>query len=342
MPVSSLFPPVHILVNVGFDRPLRNLINRWEGALTPYLQVASYQSLLVRRHVPAATYVFTDFERVPRADMGDLVGLWDTLRASGAAHLANDPRKVLLRFELLRSLFEQGVNDFNVYRPDEDLNGIRFPVFVRCEHDHGGPRTPLLTTRQELDDALARLRTRRAWRSQLLVTECSADPGDDGLFRKYGALLVNDQIVPWHVIASRTWLVKGSTRVVNDRTREEQRRYIADNPHRQQIRQAFAAAYIDYGRIDYGVVDGRLRVFEINTNPAIGGAGRRRGPHGRPRSDVAVTQLVEAFKALAHCCPAPGASIPLAPRRGLPSWAYQSLRHGQSLLTRYAHRSGVL
>ena len=169
--------PACVLVNVGFDGPLRNLIKRWDGALAPHLQVASYQSLLVRRHVPAASYVFSDLDRVPPADRADVVALWDTLLASGAAHLINDPRRVLLRFYLLRRLFEQGVNDFNVYHADEDLSGVRFPVFVRCEHDHGGPRTPLLHTRPDLDAALRRLRARRAWRSQLLVTECVGQSG---------------------------------------------------------------------------------------------------------------------------------------------------------------------
>ena len=121
----------------------------------------------------------------------------------------------------------------------------------------------------------------------------------------------------WHVMAGRTWLVKGSTRVVNDRTREEQRRYVADNPHQQQIRDVFAAAHIEYGRIDYGIANGRLRVYEINTNPAIGGAGRRRGPHRRQRTDASVSQLIEAFTSLAGRCPAPGSLIRLTPRRGV-------------------------
>ncbi len=336
-------PTVCVLVNVGFDGPLRNLAARWDGALARCLRVDTYQSLLVRRQAPAASYIFSDFERVPPPDMEGVLGLWDTLRASGSAHLVNDPRRVRLRFQLLRGLFEEGVNDFNVYRADEDLSLVRFPAFVRCEHDHGGPRTALLASRKALDDALARLRANRAWRSQLLVTECSADAGDDGLFRKYGALLVNGRVIPWHVIASRTWLVKGASRVLNDRIREEQRRYTAENPHADRIREAFAAAHIEYGRIDYGVVDGRLRVFEINTNPAIGGAGRRRRtPDRRQKTDTAVTQLIEAFTALADRCPAPGTSIPLTPRQSvLPNWAYRSLRHGQSLLTRYAHRSGI-
>ena len=165
--------PVVVLVNVGFDGPLRGLIRRWDGALSPYLSVRSYQSLLTRRRVPAATYIFSEFERVPPGDRGDVIALWDALRASGWAHLVNDPRRVQLRFELLRGLYEQGVNDFNVYRADEDLEPVRFPAFVRCEHDHGGPRSGLLHNRAELSDVLQHLRMNRLWRSQLIVTECS-------------------------------------------------------------------------------------------------------------------------------------------------------------------------
>ena len=80
---SPRTPPACVLVNVGFDGPLRNLIKRWDGALAPYLQVASYQSFLVRGHVPTATYVFSDLDRVPPADRDDVIRLWDTLRDSG-------------------------------------------------------------------------------------------------------------------------------------------------------------------------------------------------------------------------------------------------------------------
>ena len=31
----------------------------------------------------------------------------------------------------------------------------------------------------------------------------------------------------------------------------------------------FALANIDYGRIDYGIVDGQVQTFEINNNPSV-------------------------------------------------------------------------
>lgn len=72
---------------------------------------------------------------------------------------------------------------------------------------------------------------------------------------------------------------------------EEQRDYIAENPHDQHIRHAFATARIEYGRIHHAVSDGRLRVFEINTNPAIGHSldrtgDARVGSHSRRQPDL--------------------------------------------------------
>ena len=45
--------------------------------------------------------------------------------------------------------------------------------------------------------------------------------------------------------------------------------YLKGNPHEAALRENFELAHIDYGRCDYGVVDGRLQVWEINTNPVV-------------------------------------------------------------------------
>jgi hypothetical protein len=335
-------PSVHILVNVGFERTVQRVLERWDDHLAGCLGVATYQSMLVRREVPAGTYVFSDLDRIPPADAAGVLALWDGLGASGRARLLNDPRRVRLRYDLLRDLFDHRLNDFNVYRVDEDLRSVRFPAFVRCEHDHGGPRTELLHSTAELEAALGRLRRRRSWRSQLLVTECAAEPGQDGLYRKYGALLVNGQVVAWHLIAGRSWLVKGSRRVINDGLKAEQRRYIDENPHAEALKAVFDRAHVDYGRIDYGFVGERMQVYEINTNPAIVGVGPSKPARLRLKPDYLVRSLTQAFRDLADPSATPGGMIAMPPRRSrLPALAYLALRRGQSLLARYAHRSGI-
>ena len=45
--------------------------------------------------------------------------------------------------------------------------------------------------------------------------------------------------------------------------------YIESNPHEAWLRETFARAGIDYGRIDYGLLGDRPQVWEINLNPTL-------------------------------------------------------------------------
>ena len=42
-----------------------------------------------------------------------------------------------------------------------------------------------------------------------------------------------------------------------------------ENPHAEAVREVFEIARIRYGRIDYGIRDGRLQTWEINTAPVL-------------------------------------------------------------------------
>jgi hypothetical protein len=59
------------------------------------------------------------------------------------------------------------------------------------------------------------------------------------------------------------------------------------NPHEAWIREMFAIAHIDYGRIDYGILNGKPQVWEINTNPMITALPRElRGPRPELPKDI--------------------------------------------------------
>ena len=49
----------------------------------------------------------------------------------------------------------------------------------------------------------------------------------------------------------------------------EERAYLSQNPHRPQLERIFRSADIDYGRIDYSLLQGRIQVWEINLNPTV-------------------------------------------------------------------------
>ena len=69
-------------------------------------------------------------------------------------------------------------------------------------------------------------------------------------------------------------MVKWDWRIFDRERADEESRYCETNPHEAWIREIFRLARIDYGRIDYGMLDGKPQVWEINTNPTIG-----RGPN---------------------------------------------------------------
>jgi hypothetical protein len=71
------------------------------------------------------------------------------------------------------------------------------------------------------------------------------------------------------MMASTDWSVK---REINDRALvgQEDLEFVKTNPHAEQVMEAFQIAGLTWGRIDYGVLDGRIQVWEINDNPKLG------------------------------------------------------------------------
>ena len=50
---------------------------------------------------------------------------------------------------------------------------------------------------------------------------------------------------------------------------DDEYRIIEENRHGEELRPAFEIGGIEFGRADFGLVDGRPQVYEINTNPTI-------------------------------------------------------------------------
>lgn len=80
-------------------------------------------------------------------------------------------------------------------------------------------------------------------------------------------------------MSSHQWSVKHSGVLVDAELLAAERRYLACNPYHDWIRETFRLAGTDYGRLDFGVFEGRPQAFEINTNPTFGP--RRHGDPGR-------------------------------------------------------------
>jgi len=284
--------------------PITVFLAGWGKGLVRHMRVLDYDSLFRETRLRAGSYIFSDLDYLDGKAIESATTCWDAIREGGVdGRLMNHPAHVLRRYDLLRRLYERGVNDFNVHRLDEDRARLHFPVFLRGENDHEGPRSSLLTTTDALEAAVGQAQADGANVRDWIVTGFGDYRGEDGLYRKYGAFNVGGHIIPRHMIFSHDWMVKSTSRALTESTLEEEREYIEANPHAADLREIFATAQVDYGRIDYTVHNGHIRVFEINTNPQILTPGPSRDAARRPVKARFAERFVSALEACNGAAP---------------------------------------
>ena len=243
--------------------------NTWGRGLASQIDRRSYEDVATCRRLPLANYFFSDLERLSDEGLERADRLWSALNAAAPdLHLGNRPAHHLRRRILLEKLYENGFNKFTVYPATEPPLHTRFPVFVRYANEHWGPMTDLLRTPSELRRALRRAVLIGHRLRDLLVVEFCDTSLADGIYRKYGAYIVEGRVVPRHIFCSRHWTVRNSD-LVDEAKLAEERAYLEENPHRQELEAIAALASVDYGRFDYGLADGRVQIFEINSNPLM-------------------------------------------------------------------------
>jgi hypothetical protein len=123
----------------------------------------------------------------------------------------------------------------DVARGNEDLESLRYPVFVRSERDHVGNLSPLLATPAEARDALGAALLQGYSLQDLMVVEFCSTADAHGVFRKYAAYNVGGRILGRSLNAGRQWMLKLET---SDFTRDlviEDQRYVTENPHVEQL-----------------------------------------------------------------------------------------------------------
>lgn len=253
---------------------------------------------VVRNRDTPATYVFADIERLAPWQAERAAEAWQALsEMRSPVRLLNHPTRSMRRFELLRTLHERGINRFDVYRLTEARWPARYPVFLRRENDHGGPISPLLGSRDELVVAIAELDRRGQSRDGIIVTEFCDTADVRGVYRKYGAFVVGERVIPKSVQFSQRWVQKNRD-LQGEAFAREECEYLERNPHEVEVREIFRLARIDFGRMDYAIADGRIQVWEINTNPMIVPAASRVRPERAAASELLSRRLVAALAEL--------------------------------------------
>lgn len=272
---------IHYLSTARYANTLTDFLASWGHGLRRRIRPLAYETALAGHRVPAGAYIFSDLERLTPAQSELAFALRQALLAAGLPVL-NHPTAALRRYEMLRRLHAAGRNPFDVYRlPDLTDQPVprRWPVFLRTENEHTGAQSDLLHDAAQLDAALRDWEARGRAREHALIVEFCDTRDADGLYRKYSVLRFGEQLIPRHLFFGPAWMLK----VGRDLTPEHvaiEARFLDANPHADEVRAVFDLARIEYGRIDYTVREGRLVVWEINTNPHLatfrdfGGAAR--------------------------------------------------------------------
>ena len=220
--------------------------------------------------------------------------LYRRLQESGCRVL-NDPATVRKRFALLRGLYLRGFNPINIYLADEGWSKLKFPVFIRVADAHDGPLTDLIADQAELETALEAAVVAGIPRSTIVIVEYAADPIRPGIYRKSSIYRVGDRLITtinWH---GHDWSVKGDEIGLADETLYDEELSTVREDRMQPDFGAFKFANIEYGRIDFGFVEGRLCVYEINTNPTIFAPGRHSVPQRTESSRLRWSRFLEAL-----------------------------------------------
>lgn len=287
---------IHYLVTADHDYTMRWFLRDWAPALRPRVRIWHYERRPWRRGIPPGAYVFADLERLTDTERAEAAALRERLIAAGPGYrVLNDPLRSCRRYELLQALAARGWNPFRAIRSTEPLDGLRFPVFLRVGSAHEGNLTPLLRDPGELAAALARVRReRRLDPEDLLVVEFTETVGADGLYRKLSAARVGDRVFPRHVFFSRDWVLKYPD-IVEPAFVAEEIAYIERFPHAERVREIFELAGVEFGRIDYAVVDGGVVTWEINTNATLSAAPSQIAPARRALQRMLADQLTGMF-----------------------------------------------
>ncbi len=240
-----------------------------------------YGSFVHKKHFPPGLYIYSDLELLGPAKPR-ISAIHEQMTASPDRYrVLNHPRRTLTRYPLLRTLYERGFNDFNVHRADGDLNDVRFPVFLRRTDDHKGPRSGLLTDAEALRAMIGEISGAGEDPADWLVTEFCDTSDDERCFRKYSSFIFGDDILPRHVFFGKRWMLKHGVEEIPRAQLEEELRFIRENSFADQLREIFRIAGVEFGRIDFGVRDGRVQTWEINTNPMVLSFARPVGPRAQ-------------------------------------------------------------
>ena len=260
---------IHYLIQDVQAFTMEEYLGLWGRDLADRLTVRRYESLSADETVSAGTYLFSGVDQLGAAGREVAARLARQLDHSPGVQVLNHPDHALQRAALLQMLHARGLNAFRAVPVAASNVELRFPVFLRRASLHEGPLSSLLHTPRELDCAIGWETVRGQPTEDLLIVEY-LDTSVGGAFRKYAAFGVGDRVIARSLSFGRHWMRKHAGSDFTAAMVQEELDYVRDNPHEAALREIFRIANVDYGRIDYSMLDGVVQTWEINLNPTIG------------------------------------------------------------------------
>jgi hypothetical protein len=248
--------------------PIDEFLATWGRVHILEIIPVTYEALSKKTYYPNGTYLFSDIELLNGSLQQKAMSIWNYCKEKGYASI-NCPDKSLKRFELLKILHKKSINPFNIYKLTDEYSLLNFPVFVRKADDHQGPQSALLHNTEQLEKVVLNLKNKNEHTDDWIITEFLDTADEKKIYRKYAAFIVNNTIVASHLYCSDQWSIKYKQSLPTEEFIKEESEYVRTNPHEQQLKKIFEMAEIEYGRVDYSIVDNKINVWEINTNPMI-------------------------------------------------------------------------
>ena len=108
---------IYFLTKAVARRTLGRLLAFWGRDAASFVSILPYEGVFSWRNLPGGTYVFTDLERLTPDETDRAAHLWNEIEGSGlGVPLVNHPLRCMRRYQLLRTLCDARINDFDVYR----------------------------------------------------------------------------------------------------------------------------------------------------------------------------------------------------------------------------------
>ncbi|TDQ61926.1 hypothetical protein ATL17_3030 [Maritalea mobilis] len=258
-----------MLIFIGPNRQRGNLHGFKVFPDAPAYKHKTYSWLFRTRRLPAATYIFTFIDRLHPRERRLASKIYHHINEAGAGFKAlNDPAAAKNRYRLLRTLYDHGVNQFNAYLASDAPQPNRFPVFVRHLSVSLPPLTQLLENQDALDDALTELEQKGEPLDDLVVIEFCAVPYQGEFYAKLAAYRIDQTISFNMMLFDEKWYVKyrDVDHMPPDASAFEAK-LMKENAFQDEVRRVFELANIEYGRVDFGLVEGRPQFYEINFHP---------------------------------------------------------------------------